>query len=238
MTTVIQDMLNEQTKEMQVSRIKQIEIDDIERNPLNTAPMNYIEDLEALIKVNGIIEPIVVYKVSNNLYRLISGERRYTIAKRLGHEMIPGIIIDKPSDEVEERLLIALHNVKRPDDIDTMREKINKLKDIVDLKRERNDQDIYNIRTTEWISKQLGGLSPRTVQEYLTGKYSSNQSIEKNDNEIEKDKEEVDISKKAKKIQKKLAKIYEEIAEDKDEFDSDQINAFKSWISDLKELVK
>ncbi|WP_423064734.1 ParB/RepB/Spo0J family partition protein [Erysipelothrix rhusiopathiae] len=236
MSTVLQEMLNEQTKEMQVSRIKQIEIEDIERNPLNTAPMNYIDDLEALIKVNGIIEPIVVYKVANNQYRLISGERRFTIAKRLGYEMVPSIIIDKPSDEVDERLLIALHNVKRPDDIDTMREKINKLKEISDMKRERNDEDIYNVRTTEWISNQLGGLSPRTVQEYLTGKYSN--KLENGLRKLDEGSEEKDISKTVKKITKKLSKIYDEVSDNMEEFDSEQISSIKSWINDLSALVK
>lgn len=236
MSTVIQEMLNEQTKGMQVSKIKQIELEDIERNPLNTAPMNYLDDLEALIKENGIIEPVVVYKVANNQYRLISGERRFTIANRLNYETIPALIIDKPTDEVEERLLIALHNVKRPDDTDTMREKINKLKEVLDLKRSRSDVDVSNVRTTEWISKQLGGLSPRTVQEYLTGKYSDKPANEEENVNKKEDKE--DISLKAKKLTKKLAKIYDEISDNMDDFDSEQTNSIKSWINDLSALVK
>lgn len=238
MTTVIQEMLNDQTKEMQVTRIKQIELEDIEPNPLNTAPMNYLEDLEALIKVNGIIEPLIVYKVANNQYRLISGERRFTIARKLKYEMVPAIIVEKPSDEIEENLLIALHNVKRPDDIETMREKVEKLKEILEMKRSRKDIDVTNVRSTEWISKQLGGLSPRTVQEYLTGKYSSNPNIDKPEKTTNNATEVIDTAKIAKKIQKNFSKIYEEISDNMEDFESEQINVFKSWINDLSSLIK
>lgn len=206
MTTVLQEMMNDKTKEMQVARIRQLEVDDIERNPLNTAPMNYLDELTELIKVNGILEPVIVYKVANNQYRLISGERRYTVAKSLNIEMIPAIIVDKPQDEIEEMMLISLHNVKRPDDEQTVREKIVKLYDIAQLKRDRNDSDIEGVRTTEWISSQLGGLSARTVQEYLTGKYSGNAS---KDNE--KDHKEVNKVEKLKKTVNQIKKLREKL---------------------------
>lgn len=170
--TILNELSNEATKNQQLSKIMNIEIEDIERNPLNTAPMNYLDELEELIKVNGIIEPIVVYKVANHQYRLLSGERRFTVAKNLEYETLPALIVDAPGDSIEEEMLIKLHNVQRPDDEETLREKIIGFKEICDRKRERGDADLNGVRTTEWISNQLGGLSPRTIQEYLTGKYS------------------------------------------------------------------
>ncbi|MDE8245140.1 ParB/RepB/Spo0J family partition protein [Erysipelothrix rhusiopathiae] len=170
--TILNALSNEATKKQQLSKIMNIEIEDIERNPLNTAPMNYLDELEELIKINGIIEPIVVYKVANHQYRLLSGERRFTVAKKLNYETLPALIVDVPGDSIEEEMLIKLHNVQRPDDEETLREKIIGFKEICDRKRERGDADLNGVRTTEWISNQLGGLSARTIQEYLTGKYS------------------------------------------------------------------
>lgn len=189
--SILNEMINDTTRDMQVSKVMQLDIDDIERNPLNTAPMNYLDELEDLIKVNGIIEPLIVYKVDNHQYRLLAGERRYTIAKRLDYTTLPTMIVPKPQDEVEEMLLISLHNVKRPDDTETMREKINRLDEVASLKRRRGDEDMKGVRNTEWISQQLSGLSARTVQEYLTGKYSENaeQTEEtKPNNEVKKQK--------------------------------------------------
>ena len=67
--SILNEMINDTTRDMQVSKVMQLDIDDIERNPLNTAPMNYLDELEDLIKVNGIIEPLIVYKVDNHQYR-------------------------------------------------------------------------------------------------------------------------------------------------------------------------
>lgn len=208
--TILNELDNDATRELQLSKIMNIEIEDIERNPLNSAPMNYLDELEELVKKNGIINPIVVYKVANHQYRLIAGERRFTIAERLNYETLPGLIVDAPKDQIEEEMLIRLHNVQRPDDTETLREKITGFKSLCDMKRERGDEDVQGVRTTEWISKQLGGLSARTIQEYLTGKYSENYVedlvSELDDNDEQKPKK----AKKAKSL-KSLTKAMEKM---------------------------
>lgn len=208
--TILNELDNEATKQHQLSKIMNIEIEDIERNPLNSAPMNYLDELEELVKKNGIINPIVVYKVANHQYRLIAGERRFTIAKRLNYETLPGLIIDAPKDQIEEEMLIRFHNVQRPDDTETLREKITGFKSLCDMKRERGDEDVQGVRTTEWISKQLGGLSARTIQEYLTGKYSESY-VEELDSELDgtqdNKQERVQKPKSLKSITKAMEKL-------------------------------
>ncbi|QIK86381.1 ParB N-terminal domain-containing protein [Erysipelothrix sp. HDW6B] len=208
--TILNELDNEATKQHQLSKIMNIEIEDIERNPLNSAPMNYLDELEELVKKNGIINPIVVYKVANHQYRLIAGERRFTIAKRLNYETLPGLIIDAPRDQIEEEMLIRLHNVQRPDDTETLREKITGFKSLCDMKRERGDEDVQGVRTTEWISKQLGGLSARTIQEYLTGKYSESyveELVSELDGTQDSKQEKVQKPKSLKSITKAMEKL-------------------------------
>ncbi|WP_159639456.1 ParB/RepB/Spo0J family partition protein [Erysipelothrix anatis] len=208
--TILNELDNEATKQHQLSKIMNIEIEDIERNPLNSAPMNYLDELEELVKKNGIINPIVVYKVANHQYRLIAGERRFTIAKRLNYETLPGLIIDAPKDQIEEEMLIRLHNVQRPDDTETLREKITGFKSLCDMKRERGDEDVQGVRTTEWISKQLGGLSARTIQEYLTGKYSESyveELVSELDGTQDSKQEKVQKAKSLKSITKVMEKL-------------------------------
>ncbi|CAM4165702.1 ParB/RepB/Spo0J family partition protein [Erysipelothrix aquatica] len=208
--TILNELDNEATKQHQLSKIMNIEIEDIERNPLNSAPMNYLDELEELVKKNGIINPIVVYKVANHQYRLIAGERRFTIAKRLNYETLPGLIIDAPKDQIEEEMLIRLHNVQRPDDTETLREKITGFKSLCDMKRERGDEDVQGVRTTEWISKQLGGLSARTIQEYLTGKYSESyveELVSELDGTQDSKQERVQKPKSLKSITKAMEKL-------------------------------
>lgn len=214
--TILNELSNEATKNQQLSKIMNIDIDDIERNPLNTAPMNYLDELEELIKKNGILNPVVVYKVANHQYRLIAGERRLTVSQRLQFETLPALIIDSPKDQIEEEMLIKLHNVQRPDDEETLRDKITGFKEICDRKRERGDADMNGVRTTEWISKQLGGLSPRTVQEYLTGKYSQ-QHIDNLLSELDDTPKEPKAKKQ--KTLKSIVKGMEKLRRELEEYD-------------------
>ncbi|QIK56365.1 ParB N-terminal domain-containing protein [Erysipelothrix sp. HDW6A] len=229
--SILEEMINDTTRSMQVSKVMELDIDDIERNPLNTAPMNYLYDLEELIKTNGIIEPLIVYKVGNHQYRLLAGERRYTIAKRLNYTALPTMIVPKPKDEVEEMLLISLHNVKRPDDTETMREKIKRLDEVASLKRSRGDEDMKGVRNTEWISQQLSGLSPRTVQEYLTGKYSED-ALQTEDN---KPKDEVKKAKLKTVVNQmmKLRKTLENVPLLEMDYNYKDLNDFEYECSEL-----
>lgn len=51
-----------------------------------------IEELMASIREHGILQPVILSIVSEDLYRLIAGERRFTAAKELGLETVPAII--------------------------------------------------------------------------------------------------------------------------------------------------
>ena len=63
------------------------------------------------IRVQGIIQPITVRKLSENSYQLISGERRFQASKKAGLENIPAYIREADDQQMLEMALIE--NIQR-----------------------------------------------------------------------------------------------------------------------------
>ena len=63
-----------------------------------------LEDLSNSIKKYGIIQPLVLRKLSDK-YEIIDGERRYKAAKRLSLEEVPAIVLDIEDKEIAELIL-------------------------------------------------------------------------------------------------------------------------------------
>ena len=92
--------------------IKNIIIKDSVRNNIKD---NTFNDLKENIKVNGILQPIGVYKENENdlKYILLYGERRLEACKELGHKTIPAILFHKDFDNAFE--VKILENINRKD---------------------------------------------------------------------------------------------------------------------------
>ncbi len=71
-----------------------------------------LNELSRSIKVNGIIQPIVVRK-SDKGYEIIAGERRWRAAQIAGREQVPIIVRDVPDEKLLEIALIE--NIQRED---------------------------------------------------------------------------------------------------------------------------
>ncbi|MBC6424389.1 MAG: ParB/RepB/Spo0J family partition protein [Hormoscilla sp. SP5CHS1] len=81
-------------------------------------PRQYFDDaamqqLTASVKQSGIIQPVVVRPVGENLYELVAGERRYHAAKSAGLQSLPTVI--KKLDRKEALQLALLENIQRED---------------------------------------------------------------------------------------------------------------------------
>ncbi len=73
-----------------------------------------LADLEASLKVNGLLQPITVRPASTGSgYELIAGERRYRAATRLGWAEIPALI--KRVDDRDALSLALVENLQRAD---------------------------------------------------------------------------------------------------------------------------
>lgn len=96
--------------------IFEIPVEKIRSNPYqprNIFDEQSLEELVNSIKEYGIIQPLIVNKISEDEYELIAGERRLRAAKILKLEKIPAII---RSAETSQKLELSLiENIQRKD---------------------------------------------------------------------------------------------------------------------------
>lgn len=72
-----------------------------------------LNELSLSIKEYGIIEPIIVKKISNSLYEIVAGERRWRAAKKAGLTKVPVVI--KDLDEKISSEITLIENIQRED---------------------------------------------------------------------------------------------------------------------------
>ena len=65
-----------------------------------------LRELAQSIKVNGIIQPIIVRKISRDEFELISGERRLRAAAMCGNKRVPCIMINCTDSQADQLTLI------------------------------------------------------------------------------------------------------------------------------------
>lgn len=184
--SVIDNLLNE-TSQNTVEKITMLDVDEIYKNPLNTAPIINIDELAASIKERGLESPLIVYKKSNHNYVIINGERRWTALKKLGIERVAVIIKPFPVDEVEERLMIMDANAQRDESLDYKKQRAKEYECLYHLLKQQNKIPTGLLKI-EWIGMHMN-VSSRTVQRYLKDKEKSNKDKKINNLEIYKDLE-------------------------------------------------
>jgi ParB family chromosome partitioning protein len=96
--------------------IVKIAVDSIEKNPFQprqTFAEDSLHSLAESIKRKGIIQPILVHKLTDGSYQLIAGERRLRASKIAGLKEIPAIVANMSK---EDQLEVAiLENIQRED---------------------------------------------------------------------------------------------------------------------------
>ena len=82
-----------------------------------------IEELAHSIKTIGLIEPIVVKKIGEAKYEILTGQRRFLAHKLLSYDTIQAVVIERDVDEREAKVISLTENLVREDL--TQKEKIN-----------------------------------------------------------------------------------------------------------------
>lgn len=72
-----------------------------------------LEELSISIKSYGIIQPITVRKIYDDIYEIIAGERRFRAAKLIEMATIPAVIIE--SGDEESAAMALIENLQRED---------------------------------------------------------------------------------------------------------------------------
>ena len=92
----------------------EIDLDLIEPNnfqPRTSFDEERLEQLAQSIRANGIIQPLLVRRLSSDKYQLVAGERRWRAAQRAGLHRVPCVVKEIPEDKMLELALIE--NIQR-----------------------------------------------------------------------------------------------------------------------------
>lgn len=148
-------------------KIEYIDIDKIVRNEKNFYEISDIDTLAEDILLNGLNHNLVVSRVEDGLYKLISGERRYTALKKLvksgesKFRVIP-CKISNLNDVDSEIVLIQANAQSRELSEAEKLKQVQRLTELYTIKK-KNGEKVGKIR--EAISKDTG-LSTTQVGRY------------------------------------------------------------------------
>lgn len=102
-----------------------------------------LQDLAESIKVQGIIQPIVVRPLGKDRYEIIAGERRWRAAQIAGLDTVPVIVRDVPDEAAIAMALIE--NIQRED--------LNPIEEAFALQRLQNEFHLTQQEVAEAIGK-------------------------------------------------------------------------------------
>lgn len=132
-------------------QLKEINVDDIDRNPENPRIIfrpGELSQLTESIRKHGVQVPIAVYKEGKR-YVLIDGERRWRCSIKLNRTSIPALIQDKPDRLSNLLLMFNIHALREQWDLLTI---ALKLPSVIDLLSSRNNHP----PTEKEISSETG----------------------------------------------------------------------------------
>ncbi len=134
------------------SGVVKINLSRIKANPYQPRQFFDDEQLQSLavsIKRKGVLQPILVQKLSNGSYQLVAGERRMRASKIAGLKEIPAIITDfSPEEQLE---IAILENVQR--------ENLNPIEEAEGYKRLLDEFDHTQEQLSEIIGKSRSHIS-------------------------------------------------------------------------------
>ena len=91
--------------------IEIIKIRSFKNHPFKVVDDEKMQDLVESIRVNGVLSPVLVRPIGNDIYEMVSGHRRMHAAELLGMESIPAIIREMTDDEAIVKMVDA--NIQR-----------------------------------------------------------------------------------------------------------------------------
>jgi ParB family transcriptional regulator, chromosome partitioning protein len=155
--------------------IEEIPINQIDPNPYQ--PRNNFDEeslagLTASIRELGVLQPILVRRVSEDRYAIIAGERRWRAAKRAGLQFIP-VIVRQVNDELilQHALVENLHR----DDLNPLEEAAayQQLVEDFDLTQEEVAQKVGKSRSAVANLLRLFQLPPQVQRLVAEGRVSA-----------------------------------------------------------------
>lgn len=135
-----------------------------------------LEELAESIRVQGVVQPLVVSPLAQGGYTIVAGERRWRAAKQAGLKTVP-VVLRKVSGDQELLELALVENIQRRDlDAIEEAEAYEMLRESFELSQEEIARRVGKARSTVTNTLRLLRL-PREVQDLLrTGQISAGQA--------------------------------------------------------------
>lgn len=97
--TILKENINRRTDFVNSSVIETIELSKITlTEPIHIySPANFSKQIFRLqqLNIDVLKHPIIIRKIDNDIYALVSGYKGYVIANALNHTLIPAIVVEK-----------------------------------------------------------------------------------------------------------------------------------------------
>ena len=108
--TSVEELLGVSNEESAMD-IEVVKIHPFRNHPFKVIDDEKMEDLVESIRTNGILSPVLIRPIGNDVYEMVSGHRRMHAAILLGMDRIPAIIREMSDDEAIVKMVDA--NIQR-----------------------------------------------------------------------------------------------------------------------------
>lgn len=107
------DELNINTEDLKVENIDVSQILANRYQPRTIFEELELEELAASIANHGLLQPIILRKVTSDMFEIVAGERRYRASKLAGLQQVPAIVKDITAQDAA--ILALIENIQRED---------------------------------------------------------------------------------------------------------------------------
>jgi len=108
-----------------------------------------LEDLANSIKVQGVMQPIVIRPIENDRFEIIAGERRWRASQMAGLDEIPVVIKDVPDEAAIAMALIE--NIQR--------ENLNPMEEAIALQRLQDEFELTQQEVADAVGKSRSAVA-------------------------------------------------------------------------------
>ena len=160
--TSVEELLGVSNEESAMD-IEVVKIQPFRNHPFKVIDDEKMEDLVESIRANGILSPVLIRPIGNDVYEMVSGHRRMHAAILLGMDRIPAIIREMTDDEAIVKMVDA--NIQREELLPSEKAFAYKMK-MDAMKRQGSRQDLgkettstqigWNLETAELVGKEIG----------------------------------------------------------------------------------
>ncbi len=169
--TSVEELLGVNNEESAID-IEIVKIRSFRNHPFKVIDDDKMQDLVESIRTNGILSPVLVRPIGNDIYEMVSGHRRMHAATLLGMECIPAIIREMTDDEAIVKMVDA--NIQREEllpsekafaykmKMDAMRRQGSRL----DLTCGQNDHKLVGLKSRDILAEEVGE-SAKQIQRFI-----------------------------------------------------------------------